>query len=432
MKIVNIVPGFGGTFYCGNCLRDSAFVASLRQAGHDASILPMYLPLQVGINTPDKDIPVFYGAVNIYLKQQFPFMRNMPSWLEKFFNSTPILKFAASKSSSTRATGLEEMTESMLLGKNGNQSHELQQLVDFLKHHEKPDIVHFSNALLLGMAEQIRNELNVPVVFSLQDEDVWVDVMSEKYKQRIWDLMAEKAAVVDAFIPVSNYFASVMKTKMRIPDAKLHILPIGIDPGKYQFSEPAKEPRAIGYLSRICEENGFGILVDAFIILKKDLRFKDLKLRVTGGKTGDDDHFISEQYRKLRENSISHDVEIFPEFTLEHLHKFFKSITLLSVPVLNGEAFGLYQLEALASGIPLVQPRLGAFPEIIESTGGGMIYESNTPQALSEALAEVLDSPSLLMQFSKSGHEAVLDTYDCRKVTLQMISIYQGLLNKRI
>ncbi|MEI7981105.1 MAG: hypothetical protein WCI71_05600, partial [Bacteroidota bacterium] len=73
MKIVNIVPGFGGTFYCGNCLRDSGFVASLRQAGHDAVILPVYLPLAMDGNSILTDIPVFYGAVNIYLKQQFPF-----------------------------------------------------------------------------------------------------------------------------------------------------------------------------------------------------------------------------------------------------------------------------------------------------------------------------------------------------------------------
>jgi len=171
MKIVNIVPGFGGTFYCGNCLRDSAFTSSLRNAGHQAIMLPMYLPLSRE-GEKSADIPVFYGAVNIYLKQQFPFLKRMPAWLERFLNSSAILKFAAGKSGSTRATGLEELTESMLLGSKGNQGHELQQLIDFLKHREKPDLIHFSNALLLGMAGEIRQALGIPVVCSLQDEDV--------------------------------------------------------------------------------------------------------------------------------------------------------------------------------------------------------------------------------------------------------------------
>ena len=171
MKIVNIVPGFGGTFYCGNCLRDSGFVSALRKAGHQAMILPVYLPLT--INGDVQDTPVFYGAVNIYLKQIFPLLRHMPGWMEHMLNSAPLLKIAASKAGSTRAHGLEELTESMLMGKEGQQGKELDELVHFLKHHEKPDVVHFSNALLLGMARQIKEEVGVPVVCSLQDEDVW-------------------------------------------------------------------------------------------------------------------------------------------------------------------------------------------------------------------------------------------------------------------
>ena len=146
MKIVNIVPGFGGAFYCGNCLRDSAYTQSLRDAGHDAIVLPMYMPLTATSQASAEDMPVFYGAVNIYLRQQFPLMRRMPGWMERFFDSAPILKFAASKSGSTRAHGLEKLTESMLLGEKGYQNKELDHLVDFLKHHVKPDIVHFSNA----------------------------------------------------------------------------------------------------------------------------------------------------------------------------------------------------------------------------------------------------------------------------------------------
>ena len=45
MKIVNIVPGFGGTFYCGNCLRDSVFARTLKKVGHDVVVLRIYLPL---------------------------------------------------------------------------------------------------------------------------------------------------------------------------------------------------------------------------------------------------------------------------------------------------------------------------------------------------------------------------------------------------
>lgn len=426
MKIVHIVPGFGGTFYCGNCLRDSGVVASLKKAGHDAVTLPMYLPLTLNGQADENGLPVFYGAVNIYLKQ-YPVFRHMPKWFENLMNSPPVLKFAAKKSGSTRASGLEDLTESMLMGAEGHQSEELQQLVDFLKYHEKPDVVHVSNVLLLGMAKKIREELKIPVVYSLQDEDVWVDAMHPERREKMWQLLAEKAKDVDAFIAVSHYFAKVMQQKLAIPNEKLHVLHVGVKPEAYFFSKPASDPQVLGYLSRINDENGFEILVDAFILLKDNPEFKTLKLIATGGMTADDSAFIQAQIKKLKLKNIDKDLEIQYNFSQEELKDFFKSISVLSVPVLKGEAFGLYQLEALASGVPLVQPALGAFPEIIEATGGGVIYEPNTAQALAKKLAEVLDKPDKLETMGAAGRKAIEAHFDSNKLSAKMVEIYRSL-----
>jgi len=428
VKIVNIVPGFGGTFYCGNCLRDSGFVKSLKAAGHDAVTLPVYLPLTAKDCPTDNEIPVFYGAVNIYLKQNFKLFRNMPAWLERFFNSAPLLKYAAKKAGSTRANGLEDMTISMLLGRDGNQKDELQQLIDYLKHHEKPDVVHLSNALLLGMAAQIREELGIPVVSSLQDEDVWIDPMDEINREKLWALMAEKAKDVDAFVAVSSYFAGLMKQKMNIPDEKLHIVHIGVEPGNYKVNVPAFSPPVIGYLSRLNHENGFEIVVDAFIKLKSDVRFKDSKLRLTGGMTGDDKPFVNKQIKKLKKNNLVKDVAFVDDFYGDALDDFFAGLTVLTVPVIKGEAFGLYQLEAMASGIPVVQPALGAFPEVAEISGGGAIFSPNTPEALAAKLAEVLSQPEKLKQMSISGRKAIEEKFNNKVLTENMVKIYEKVI----
>jgi glycosyltransferase involved in cell wall biosynthesis len=469
MKIVSIVPGFGGTFYCGNCLRDSGLTGALRKAGQDAVILPVYLPLTIAGDV--QDTPVFYGAVNIYLKQMMPALRNLPSWAEKLLNSRPLLKLAAAKSGSTRAGGLEDLTESMLLGEEGRQARELEELVNFLKHHEKPDIVHFSNALLIGMAARIRQELSVPVVCSLQDEDVWIDAMHPHRRQPMWDLMAEKAKDIDAFIAVSHYFAGQMKEKMKLDPGRLHVVPIGINPGDYDCGSPDTSPPAIGYLSRICEENGFGILVDAFIQLVKSGRSPGLQLHFTGGMTGDDKVFLKKQMKKLKEvqvikdegrrtkdevsnkttltsitnpesrisdpgsripnpaSSIQHPGSVFfyPDFSPGALKGFFSRLSVLSVPVLRGEAFGLYQLESLASGVPIVQPALGAFPEVIEATGGGILYRPNEPSALAEALDKVLGNPQSLQKMAEAGRKAVEEKFDCVKLTGKLLDIYTSL-----
>lgn len=430
MKVVNIVPGFGGTFYCGNCLRDSAYVKSLKASGHEAITLPLYLPLSSKDYTPENDIPVFYGAVSIYLKQNFKVFRGMPKWLESFFNSPPIFRYAAKKSSSTRATGLEDMTISMLKGSEGFQKEELEELIYFLKHHEKPDVVHLSNALLLGLAKRIKEELKIPVVCSLQDEDVWVDIMDEPYRSQIWKLMGEKALDTNALIAVSDFFAEKMKQKMSIPDDKLHVVHIGVDPSKYSVKSPNLEVPTIGYLSRMNAENGFEVLIDAFIKLKENPKFSNARLKVTGGKTGDDERFIRRQVDKLKRKGFQNDIEFVEDFRTEALGDFFEGLTLLSVPVLEGEAFGLYQLESLASGIPIVQPALGAFPEVVGATGGGAIYQPNTADALAQKFAEVLSNPDLVLQMSQNGRKAVEEKFNTSILIQKMIGIYEMVIEK--
>ncbi|MFC2117712.1 glycosyltransferase family 4 protein [Bacteroidota bacterium] len=430
LKIINIVPGFGGTFYCGNCLRDSAFVRALKAIGHDAMTLPVYLPLSSNGKSEIDNLPVFYGAVNIYLKQNFSLLRNMPSWLENFFNSAPILKYAAKKAGSTRASGLEKMTMSMLKGSEGHQKDELQQLIDFLKFNEKPDVVHLSNALLLGMAKKIREELNIPVVCSLQDEDVWIDAMDDPFREQLWQMLGEKAKDVDAFVAVSDYFAGIMKNKMNLPDNKVHVVHIGVDHERYTHNSPNLNTPVIGYLSRINKGNGFGLLIDAFIELKTNTKFTNARLKVSGGKTGDDKRFINDQINKLKKKGFHNDIEFVQDFRQEALKEFFNGLTLMSVPVLKGEAFGRYQLEALASGIPLVQPALGAFPEIINETGGGEIYEPNIKNALADKLEFVLSNPEKLEQMSKNGRNAVVTKFNSKVLTEKMVTIYQKLLKE--
>jgi len=427
MKIVNIVPGFGGTFYCGNCLRDSGYTHSLVKLGHDAIMLPIYLPLNMEHGVEENTTPIFYGAVNVYLKQNFKFLRHMPKWMESLFNSSFMLNFAAKQAGSTRTDGLEEMTISMLKGKDGNQNQDLQELIDFLQEHEQPDVVHLSNALLLGLARQIKKQLKIPVVCSLQDEDVWVDAMKDHYKKIVWDLMSERGEDVDAFIAVSDYYAKEMKDKMRIPDEKMHIIPIGLETDLYPYAKPVSHPPTIGYISRMYEEHGFGLLIDAFIQLKKDPDFKDVLLKLSGGYTADDKRYVRQQLKKLKNAGISEDVEIIEDYQAEHRYRFFHQVSILSVPVLKGEAFGTYQLESMSCGVPLVQPELGAFPEIIEQTAG-FTYSPNNPEALADKWKKVLKDPEAILKMSEKGRKAVLNKFEIDKVSGQVLKVYESVV----
>ena len=386
--------------------------------------VPMYLPIFADEHDLN-EVPVFYGAVSIYLKQLFPVFRKAPVWLDKLLNSKPMLKLAASQAGSTRAKGLEEMTISMLLGEKGKQHEELEHMTDWMKDHFKPDVVHLSNALLLGLAKKIKEKLNVPVVCSLQDEDVWVDIMSEQSRKTVWDLMAENAMYIDRFISVSHYFAAVATEKMGLSPDKISSIHIGVNPADYQYRNSGEKGRTIGFISRMCHENGLDILVDAFILLKKQQGYDDVKLIITGGQTGDDTAYLKQIRRKLAKNNLLQSVDFHKDFEGEGRKEFFAKTSVISVPVRNGEAFGIYIAESLASGIPVVQPALGAFPEILTKTGGGIIYRENNPEALSEALMQLLNNPSILVKLSADARKGAEQHLNINELAKELIEVYK-------
>lgn len=430
MNILQIIPGSGGSFYCGNCLRDSKYVDALRKEGHQVVKIPMYLPL-FSDERDITDIPVFYGAVSIYLKQMVPFLRKAPAWFDKLLNTRPVLKMAANMAGSTNAKGLEEMTVSMLLGEEGKQNEELERMVDWIAAHCKPDIIHISNALLLGLARRLRERISVPIVCSLQDEDVWVDVMKPSYRKEVWKLMKEKAVDVDAFIAVSHYYAGVMKDRMELPDRKVFPIYLGVDPGDYEFIPSSSKPRNIGYLSRLCAENGFDIVVDAFLLLKREDEFHDVKLIVTGGYTGADHRFIKKLKRRIARAGFTGSVDFHEEFEGEGRKLFFRKTAIASVPVRKGEAFGMYLPELMAAGIPIVQPALGAFPEIVRLSEGGRVYSPNTPGELASAWATLLRDRSLLKKLSLSARKGVETSFNIHVHAGEMVNVYKKLIAGR-
>lgn len=431
MNIIQIIPGSGGSFYCGNCLRDSKYFNALRAQGHHVTKIPMYLPLFADEHDI-ADVPIFYGAISTYLKQLYPIFRKAPKWVDKMLNSKPMMKLAASMAGSTRASGLEDMTISMLLGEQGQQKDELEHLVGWIADHCKPDVIHLSNALLLGLARRLKEKTGVPVVCSLQDEDVWVDAVHPSFREKIWNLMHTRASDVDALVSVSDFFAAKMKELMRLPGEKVRTIHLGVDIDDYQFIPVRQKQRNIGYISRMCHENGFDIVVDAFIRLKQNSGFEDVKLIATGGSTGDDSKFIKEQKKKISSNNLTGDFEILPDFEENGLHEFFKKVSLVSVPVRIGEAFGIYLLESMASGVPVVQPSLGAFPEITGLSGGGVTYLPNTPEKLGETWAGLLSDTEKLEQLSIAGYEGVKSRFNIHKQAKEIIALYRELPGDKI
>ncbi len=431
MNIVQITPSAGDSFYCENCLRDAALVKAMIGLGHEVLMVPLYLPLSLG-DPPKKNMsPIFFGGVNVYLQQKSSLFRKTPRWLDRMFDSAGLLKLAGKMAGMTSAKDLGETTLSMLRGEEGRQIKELNRLIEWLETREnKPDIVCLSNVLLIGLARSIRERLGVPVVCMLQDEDGFLDGLPAPYAERAWQTIAERATNLDAFIAVSKYYADFMQKRVRFAPENVHVVYTGISLEGYALPENEPEIPTIGFLSQMCPAKGLDVLVDAFAKLKKTEKLRNAKLRVTGGKGAGDKAYVEQIKQKLSAYGLADDVEFLPEFDARSKLAFLRSLSVLSVPEKQPVAYGLYVLEALAAGVPVVQPASGVFTELIEMTGGGVLYEPNDPDSLANALEGLLLDPDRALEMGRRGREAVLEKFDINKTAAEMVRTYERIAQK--
>lgn len=409
--------------YCGACFRDNALVKALRNLGHNVVMVPLYLPASFEDEDQTRSTPIFYGGLNVYLEQKLPIFRHMPGWLHRRLASPRLLKFVAGAASATSPEGLGPMTISMLKGEEGKQARELEELILWLKK-EKPDLICLSNALLAGLARRLKNELKVPIICSLQGEDYFLDSLPAPDRDQAWKVLAERASEIDLFIAPSRYFGDLMSQRLQLRLDQVQVIHNGIDLDGYSPEPVRSQSLSVGFFARMCPEKGLDTLVDAFILLKNRNRVKNLKLCVGGYCSSADEIFVSQLKKKLEKEGLLDAVEFHPNLSRPEKQAFLRSLTVFSVPARYGEAFGLYILEAMASGLPVVQPNLASFPELITATGGGVLYDPNTPAALAQALEKLLQTPDHARDLGAKGQKSVTKEFNIQKMAQNIEKAY--------
>ena len=180
---------------------------------------------------------------------------------------------------------------------------------------KKPDAVIISNALLLGISQSINEILGVPIICTLQGEDGFLDSLPEPYRTQAWRSLESKVEFVDVFVPVSHYYAHVMKGRLNIPSEKCVVVQNGISLDGYTERIGIVDPPTLGYIARLCQIKGLDRLVAAFINLKKKAEFDSLRLSVAGTMTNADQPFVEEMKAELDRAGVSEDFSFHPNIS---------------------------------------------------------------------------------------------------------------------
>lgn len=425
-KIAYLTAGAAGMF-CGSCLHDNSLAKELISLGHDCLLIPVYTP----IRTDESDVSidrVFMGGVNVYLQQKLPWLSYTPKWLDSFLNQPWIIRALTKNAGKTSPKLLGPLTVSMLRGTKGRQRKEFLRMLDWLETDIQPDSVILTNLLIGGCIPDLRQRLRSRVWVTLQGDDIFIDSLFPRDRQKVIDAMRALVPDVDGFIVHSQFYGRKMQELLAIPSDKIHVVPLGIPTHDFVSSNTADQDAksttpndsyTIGYFARMALEKGLHRLVDAFVELATQSEFQHVRLKMAGWMGPQHETYWNEQLAKLNIPELQGRWEYVGSIDRSEKKAFLRGIDLFCVPTTYEEPKALFLLEAIACGAPYLQPSHGAFPEIharihssADSPVRGRLFNPNTAgdfqselkQIIREGVSNSPPSPDLLAEIGIQQH----------------------------
>ena len=429
LRIAYLTAGAGG-MYCGSCMHDNTLAAALSRRGIDVQLIPTYTPIRTDEDNVSVD-RVFFGGISVFLEQKLPRLAWLSGQLGGLLDQPWLIRGAAARAVHTDARDLGALTVSMLRGTAGHQKREVEKLARWLAAPEhRPQLLVLSNMLIGGCIPTLKARLGCPVLVTLQGDDIFLDALPEPYRQQALGQIAELAPHVDSFIANSRYYADFMSRYLAIPAEKFRITPLGIDVRDFAAppADRSARPPTIGYLARLAPEKGLHRLIDAFLLLREAQETGQVQLRIAGWLGEHQRGYAEQQFERLRNAGLERDFQYVGSVDRLGKAAFLQEIDVLSVPTEYCEPKGLFVLEALAAGVPVVQPEHGAFPELIRATGGGRLVPPGDAPALAAALSSLLQDEAQRRALGSAGRQRVHALFHADRMADEALAVYREFL----
>jgi glycosyltransferase involved in cell wall biosynthesis len=434
VRIVHITAGAGGRI-CGSCLHDNTLVRALAARGGDAILVPAFVPT----TTDEENVAerkVVMGGVNVWLQQHVPLFRHTPAFLDRPLDARGLLEWLSSRTGGARAADLGPLTVSTLEGELGHQRKEVAKLAAWLAAEIRPDVVHLSNVLLLGLARSIRAATGARIVCSLSGEDVFIDAIPEPHRARIGELLHARAADVDRFVAFNRFFAEFMGARMGVPLDRVAVIPHGVDLAAFPTAPPdlalrrrAREGRrVVGFLARGCPEKGLDQLVRALPLMAAR---HDVEVVAAGATIDTERDYLASCLRLARDLGVADRFRWLGQIDRAGKLDLLASIDVFALPTPRAEAKGLSAIEALAAGVPVVASNHGAFPEMLDDQRAGLLHAPGDPADLARAITAVLDDEALAGRLGRRGHAVVRERHSAEAMAAAHEALYREIRGPR-
>ena len=428
MKILSITAG-AGEMYCGSCLRDNSLAAELLARGHEVTLVPVYTPTR----TDEPNVSrhrVLFGGISVYLQQHAALFRRTPRFLDRLWDAPRVIQAFTNRGVSTDPRLLGDLTVSMLQGEQGVLRKEFDKLLDWISGEPLPDIINLPNSLLIALAAPLRRALNRPVCCTLQGEELFLDGLVPPYREQAMHLIRQHVRHVDRFIAVSDYCATFMSGFLGIPSERISVVPLGINMAGYEPRRGRNDHFRIGFFARVTPDKGLHVLADAYVRFRRRIGSAPARLEVAGYMAPGHTACLREVRRTLDKEKLAGEFSFRGALDRNGKLAFLRGLDVLSVPATYDEPKGVFLLEAMASGVPVVQPRRGAFVEIVDRTGGGLLVEPD-PDSLAEGLYALWQDRALTATLGERAFRGVRAHYTVARSADRLLDVYRAVVDQR-
>jgi glycosyltransferase involved in cell wall biosynthesis len=282
------------------------------------------------------------------------------------------------------------------------------------------------------MARPLRRAFRRPILCTLQGEELFLSGLAAAYRDRAITLIQEQVRDVDQFIAVSEYCAEFMTDFLRIPADRMSVVPLGIKMTGYERRTPSRtgDEYRVGYFARVAPEKGLHVLAEAYVRFRRRIGDARVVLQAAGYMAPSHRDYIEKAQDVLTKAGLGGEFAYHGTLDRAAKQSFLRGLDVLSVPATYDEPKGMFLLEAMASGVPVLQPRRGAFTEIVEKTGGGLLVQPDDPDAIADGLYQLWSDRALSSQLANRAFEGVRDHYTVAGSASRLLEVYEKVTRR--
>jgi glycosyltransferase involved in cell wall biosynthesis len=266
-----------------------------------------------------------------------------------------------------------------------------------------------------------------------------------------------------AIVTCSDYVTRRLREHFTTYAGRISTIGNGVDLDVFHPAEPSSAPTRrmspqILYLGRVSPEKGIHVLTAAFERVLETI--SDARLSIIGPAgllphsriqlLRDDPHarsleeFYGDRWVDKVRRQIWHGRRSYIDDVLGRMspqaaarvntagmqeytrvHEFYRRASVLVVPSVLTEPFGLPLVEAMASGVPVIATRGSGTASIIEDGVTGRLVERNDVQALARAIRETLSNPEDAARIGHAARAAAMERFGWQRSAARLEEVYE-------